>query len=145
MSALCCTNLSRTDWEANGSPPHLSNTSEKHPQNTEQTIKTKIFETPAEPNTYDNLLGLQDLPRSKSDAHIRGGEVYDLALRQQATAAIVVSLGPHSRVIQPRILIWWIWQIPLIGNRHAYLRTDGTHIPIGRPWVGASTVPRWTV
>ena len=47
----------------------LSNTSEKHPQNTRQTIQTKIFETP-EPNTYDNPLGLQDLPRSESDAHV---------------------------------------------------------------------------
>ena len=69
MSALCRTNSSRTDWEANGSRSYLSNTSEKHPQNTEQTIQTKIFETP-EPNTYDNLLGLQDLPRSKWDAHV---------------------------------------------------------------------------
>ena len=43
---------------------YCSNTSEKHPPNTEQTIQTKIFETP-EPNTYDNPLGLQDLPRSE--------------------------------------------------------------------------------
>ena len=71
MLAPCRTISSRTDsgWEANGSRSHLSNTSEKHSQNTEQTIQTKIFETP-EPNTYDNPLGLQDLPRSVSDAHV---------------------------------------------------------------------------
>ena len=67
----CRTTVSQTDclrskWES----LHLSNTSEKHPPNTEQTIQTKIFETPAEPNTYDNPLGLQDLPRSEWDAHV---------------------------------------------------------------------------
>ena len=69
MLASCRTNSSQTDWEANGSRSHLSNTSKKHPQNTEQTIQTKIFKTP-EPNTYDNPLGLQDLPRSEWDTHI---------------------------------------------------------------------------